>query len=128
VEDDQIHGIGQQSQGLHVACEDEINRLKQKVQQLRETRDSLKTLLNEAQKEAQEGHASTREVLRHMMSMHESESQMPVTPRRPLFRTASRSWSWSGVKRENADEAESGGTPTRGPKRVKQKEVVDLTE
>jgi hypothetical protein len=128
VEDDQIHGIGQQSQGLHVACEYEINRLKQKVQQLRETRDSLKTLLNEAQKDAQEGHASTREVLRHMMSMRESEFQTPVTPRRPLFRDASRSWSWSGVKRENAHEAESGGTPTRGPKRVKQKEVVDLTD
>lgn len=128
VEDDQTPGLGSQSQGLHAACEDKIERLDQKFQQLRETRDRLKKDLNEARKDAQEGHATTREALRHMMSMRESDSQLLVTPRRSLFGEASGSGSWSRVKRESVDEGDSSGTPTRGSKRVKQEEVIDLTD
>jgi septal ring factor EnvC (AmiA/AmiB activator) len=126
-EDQQTAGLELGSQDFHAACEEEIERLDQKVQQLRETRDKLKAELREARKDALEGHASTREALRHMMSMRESESQPPFTPRRSLFGEPSGSGSRARVKRESVDEGDCSGTPTRGSKRIKQEEVIDLT-
>jgi chromosome segregation ATPase len=124
----QTTGLEHGSQDLHAACEEEIERLDQKVQQLRETRDKLKAELRDARKDALEGHASTREALRHMMIMRESESQPPFTPKRPLFGEHSGSGSRARVKRESADEGDSRGTPTRGSKRIKQEGVIDLTD
>ncbi len=129
-EDTQTPELRLQSQEIHASCVEEIELLQEKVQQLRKTRDTLKAELKEAQRDAREGHASTREALRHMMSLRESESQPPGMAGRAFVGEAPRSAYWSRVKRESqsVDEGEEHGTMARGSKRVKQEYIIDLTD